>query len=70
MSSITAEEFYLNQFKQSKQMILNLPEILKEFAEIKCKEQRELVFKECKHIKFGTYGAKKDKILNAPTPEM
>jgi hypothetical protein len=40
------------------------------FAQEMCEEQKQVVFNEMKHIKFGTYGAKKDVILNAPTPKM
>lgn len=69
--SLTAEQFYQDyRNKHRFSQTIDPGQMLKEFAEIKCNEQKHLVFEECKHIKFGTYGAKKEKMLNAPTPKM
>ena len=52
---------------ESKEAVM---EAMKIFAEAKCNEQRQICFDTTVHAKFGWYKAKKDSILNAPTPEL
>lgn len=47
---------------------IELTELFNEFAKINCQQQRENCFSVMKHSKFGNYTAKKEAILNAPSP--
>lgn len=50
---------------KSMEQIYNM---MREFAEIKCEEQRQLCFNQMKHQKFGFYKAKKEDTLNCESP--
>jgi len=52
---------------ESKEAVI---EAMKEYANQKCEEQRQICFDATVHSKFGWYKAKKDSILNASTPEL
>lgn len=47
-----------------------LLKIFKPFIKEKLAEQRQLCADQGKHWKFGTYTYKKDKMINAPEPEL